>query len=57
MATEPYPQLLSEKENAVFFMWVAFHNAICAMKKAEDLSEESWKFLIEEFKKRFVIFE
>lgn len=52
MPTEPYPQILTDKEKAVFFIWVAIHNAMCVMKKAEDLSQEGRIYLLEAFRKQ-----
>ena len=53
MHTEPYPQILTEREIAVFFN-VVFHTAICEMEKAEELSAEGRKSLLEEFRKQIV---
>ena len=52
MRTEPYPQILTEREKAIFFMWVVLHNAICVMEKAEGLSAEGRKSLLEELSKQ-----
>ena len=51
MPTEPYPQMLIEKERTFLFKWVAFHNAICVLRKADGVSEEGRILLLEKFRK------
>ena len=51
MQTEPYPQILTEREIAIFFNLV-IHTANYVMEKAENLSAEGRKSLLEEFRKK-----
>ena len=51
MHTEPYPQILTERELAVLFKLV-LHTATYVMENAEDLSAEGRKSLPEELRKQ-----